>query len=202
MWGFLLDSKAFRNIYTQRYTDLLYHYITYTYIFNMVTVYTNICFLCIKMLEVPGVLPCTSGASSAAISLQLTEVGMWSLREARLCVFASIVGPKAGKRFQLPTLAPSQLPPEAWNEFTARKTPENGWLEYDPFLLGWPIFSCEMLVLGRVYKRLMVLMCLNDFYAWWGARSASYIQFGDVINSWFLQSTRWYADAHSLLTEV
>ena len=23
------------------------------------------------------------------------------------------------------------------------KAPENGWLEYDPFLLGWPIFRCE-----------------------------------------------------------
>ena len=25
-------------------------------------------------------------------------------------------------------------------------TPENGWLEYDCFLLGWPIFGGELLV--------------------------------------------------------
>ena len=29
--------------------------------------------------------------------------------------------------------------------------PKNGWLEYDPFLLGWPIFRCELLVSGRVF---------------------------------------------------
>ena len=28
--------------------------------------------------------------------------------------------------------------------------PENGWLEYDPFLLCFGLFSGEMLVLGRV----------------------------------------------------
>ena len=28
--------------------------------------------------------------------------------------------------------------------------PENGWLEYDRFLLGWPIFRCELLVSGSV----------------------------------------------------
>ena len=28
--------------------------------------------------------------------------------------------------------------------------PENGWLEDDPFLLGWPIFKGELLVLGSV----------------------------------------------------
>ena len=28
--------------------------------------------------------------------------------------------------------------------------PENGWLEDDPFLLGWPIFRCELSVSGRV----------------------------------------------------
>ncbi len=22
--------------------------------------------------------------------------------------------------------------------------PENGWLEYDPFLLGWPILRCHV----------------------------------------------------------
>ena len=26
----------------------------------------------------------------------------------------------------------------------------NGWLRDDHFLLGWPIFRCELLVLGRV----------------------------------------------------
>ena len=29
------------------------------------------------------------------------------------------------------------------------KAPENGWLEYDPFLLGRPIFKGELLVSGR-----------------------------------------------------
>ena len=31
-------------------------------------------------------------------------------------------------------------------------SPENGWSEYDCFLLelGWPIFRCELLVSGRV----------------------------------------------------
>ena len=28
--------------------------------------------------------------------------------------------------------------------------PKNGWLEYDPFLLGRPIFRGELLVSGRV----------------------------------------------------
>ena len=36
--------------------------------------------------------------------------------------------------------------PETNSEFA----PENGWLEEDPFLLGWPIFRGELLVLGRV----------------------------------------------------
>ena len=30
------------------------------------------------------------------------------------------------------------------------KAPENGWLEYDRFLLEWPIFRGELLVSGRV----------------------------------------------------
>ena len=30
------------------------------------------------------------------------------------------------------------------------KAPENGWLEYDPFLLGWPILRGELLVSGSV----------------------------------------------------
>ena len=30
------------------------------------------------------------------------------------------------------------------------KAPENGWLEYDHFLLGWPVSRCELLVSGRV----------------------------------------------------
>ena len=30
------------------------------------------------------------------------------------------------------------------------KAPENGWLEFDRFLLGWPIFRDELLVSGRV----------------------------------------------------
>ena len=28
--------------------------------------------------------------------------------------------------------------------------PGNGWLEYKPFLLGWPIFRGELLVSGTV----------------------------------------------------
>ena len=35
----------------------------------------------------------------------------------------------------------------------ASKTPENGWLEYDPFLLAWHIFRCELLVSGRVSSK-------------------------------------------------
>ena len=31
------------------------------------------------------------------------------------------------------------------------KAPENGWLEYDPFLLGRPIFRGEPLVSGRIF---------------------------------------------------
>ena len=31
--------------------------------------------------------------------------------------------------------------------------PENGWLEYDRFLLGWPIFRGELLVSGRLHKK-------------------------------------------------
>ena len=31
--------------------------------------------------------------------------------------------------------------------------PENGWLEYDPFLWGWPSFGGEPLVSGRVSKK-------------------------------------------------
>ncbi len=34
-----------------------------------------------------------------------------------------------------------------WNQQFA---PENGWVEYDRFLLGWTIFRCELLVSGRV----------------------------------------------------
>ena len=30
------------------------------------------------------------------------------------------------------------------------KAPENGWLEYDRFLLRWPFFRGELLVLGSV----------------------------------------------------
>ena len=35
-------------------------------------------------------------------------------------------------------------------ETNSKFAPENGWLEYDCFLLGWPIFRGELLVLGRV----------------------------------------------------
>ena len=35
-------------------------------------------------------------------------------------------------------------------ETNSKFAPENGWLEYDRFLLGWPTFRGELLVLGRV----------------------------------------------------
>ena len=31
--------------------------------------------------------------------------------------------------------------------------PENGWLEYDRFLFGWPLFRGEMLVSGRAFHK-------------------------------------------------
>ena len=33
--------------------------------------------------------------------------------------------------------------------------PKNGWLDYDRFLSGWPIFRGEPLVSGRVWKKMM-----------------------------------------------
>ena len=39
-------------------------------------------------------------------------------------------------------------------ETNSKFTPENGWLEYDSFLLGWPIFRGELLVSGRVQKEI------------------------------------------------
>ena len=40
-------------------------------------------------------------------------------------------------------------------ETNSKFTPENGWLEEDRFLLGWPIFKGELLVSGSVvdYKQ-------------------------------------------------
>ncbi len=35
-------------------------------------------------------------------------------------------------------------------ETNSKFAPENGWLEYFCFLLGWPIFRCELLVLESV----------------------------------------------------
>ena len=35
--------------------------------------------------------------------------------------------------------------------------PENGWLEYDRFLLGWPIFRGELLVSGSVSTGISLL---------------------------------------------
>ena len=32
---------------------------------------------------------------------------------------------------------------------TLKLTPDNGWLEYDRFVLGWPISRCQLLVLGQ-----------------------------------------------------
>ena len=39
--------------------------------------------------------------------------------------------------------------------------PENGWLEYDPFLLGRPIFRCELLVSGRLDVCMPTWGCLD-----------------------------------------
>ena len=41
----------------------------------------------------------------------------------------------------------------AWMAETNIFAPKNGWLEYDPFLLGRPIFRGELLVSGRVEVR-------------------------------------------------
>ena len=39
------------------------------------------------------------------------------------------------------------------SETNSKFAPENGWLEYDRFLLGNPIFRCEPLVSGSVVSR-------------------------------------------------
>ena len=38
----------------------------------------------------------------------------------------------------------------SWDLPSLTLTPKNGWLEDDCFLLGWPIFRCELLVSGRI----------------------------------------------------
>ena len=51
--------------------------------------------------------------------------------------------------------------PETNSEFT----PENGWLEYDCFPLGWPIFRGELLVSRRVNqvgKKLVFFFLLQN----------------------------------------
>ena len=44
-------------------------------------------------------------------------------------------------------------PPETNSKFT----PENGWLEYDCFLLGWLIFGGKLLVSGSVHPGKLTL---------------------------------------------
>ena len=58
--------------------------------------------------------------------------------------------------------------------FTLPKTniaPENGWLEYDRFLLGWPTFRGELLVSGSVSKifleGLLTVRCHRVYYSQW-----------------------------------
>ena len=54
-------------------------------------------------------------------------------------------------------------PAETNSEFT----PENGWLEEDRFLLGWPIFNGELLVSGSVVdykKQLLENFCSPSGY--------------------------------------
>ena len=65
--------------------------------------------------------------------------------------------------------------------FTLPKTniaPENGWLEYDRFLLGWPTFRGELLVSGSVSKifleGLLTVRCHRVYYSQWCGN------FGDV----------------------
>ena len=54
-------------------------------------------------------------------------------------VFSGVRNPKnlLGQCFSLP-------------ETNSKFAPENGWLEDDCFLLGMPIFRCELLVSGRI----------------------------------------------------
>ncbi len=44
--------------------------------------------------------------------------------------------------------------------------PENGWLEYDRFLLGWPICRGELLVSGRLDWFIYVLSCRPCRWTW------------------------------------
>ena len=49
-------------------------------------------------------------------------------------------------------------------KLTAGK-PENGWLEDDRFLLGWPIFRCELLVSGTVDARNLRMTKTCSFFS-------------------------------------
>ena len=40
---------------------------------------------------------------------------------------------------------------------------ENGWLEYDRFLLGWPVFRCKLLVSGRVHAIVLPCFMVGNF---------------------------------------
>ena len=48
------------------------------------------------------------------------------------------------------------LPWITFPETNSKFAPENGWLEDDCFLLGWPIFRGEMLVWGSVKLQLRI----------------------------------------------
>ncbi len=58
------------------------------------------------------------------------------------------------------TFAQTSYPP--WNNIA----PENGWLEYDRFLLGWPIFRGELLVSGSVTHIAHTYNPVFKFHLW------------------------------------
>ena len=51
--------------------------------------------------------------------------------------------------------------PETNSEFT----PENGWLEYDRFLLGWPILRCYVSCReGMIRARFFEFLCYMEIF--------------------------------------
>ena len=57
----------------------------------------------------------------------------------------------------------SRLLPSTLPETNSKFAPKNGWLEYDRFLLGWPIFRGKLLVSGRVCFILFLLVSMLHF---------------------------------------
>ena len=61
------------------------------------------------------------------------------------------------------------------------KAPENACLEYDRFLLRWPIFRCELLVAGRVdpnffaNDNITTTFCLKKKTPWHGSHESSWL---------------------------